>query len=189
MPTMTFSRSAVLFVTVCLLFLSSQESRALTVQRWTDQTVYVPVYSHIYADSRFKDKPFQLTAIVSIRNTDMNRPFTLEKVDYYDSHGKLLQHYLAKPLIIAPLASTRYIVPESDTLGGSGAKFIVSWSSKDAVTEPIIEGIMIGTKCNRGYHLSPIHRFFPEPRQISNSVPMPTLSFNIIFFYEPYKIT
>ncbi|MBU0961945.1 MAG: DUF3124 domain-containing protein [Proteobacteria bacterium] len=146
----TCYRFSTLLITFSLLFLSPQASSALTVERWLAQTVYVPVYSHIYADSRFKDKPFQLTAIVSIRNTDQHNSFTLEKVDYYDSHGKLLQHYLAKPLIIGPLASTRYIVPESDTLGGSGAKFIVSWSSKDSVTEPIIEGVMIGTKMQQG---------------------------------------
>lgn len=139
-----------LFITFSLLCLFPQSSRALTVERWLAQTVYVPVYSHIYADSRFKNKPFQLTAIISIRNTDLHIPFTLEQVDYYDSHGKLLQHYLKKPITVPPLASTRYIVPESDTLGGSGAKFIVSWSSKTPVTEPIIEGVMIGTKMQQG---------------------------------------
>jgi uncharacterized protein DUF3124 len=146
-----FSRC--LFLVATIFFLSTFPSRnchALTVQRWLSQTVYVPVYSHIYADSRFKDKPFQLTAIISVRNTDMQHSFILEKVDYYDSHGKLLSHYLEKPITISPLASTRYIVPESDTLGGSGAKFIVSWSSKDSVTEPIIEGVMIGTKMQQG---------------------------------------
>jgi hypothetical protein len=123
---------------------------ALTVQRWLAQTVYVPIYSHIYADSRFKDKPFQLTAIVSIRNTDMEHSLTLHTVDYYDSNGKLLSHYLKKALVIAPLASTRYIVPEADTTGGSGAKFIIEWKSDRAVTEPIIEGVMIGTKMQQG---------------------------------------
>jgi hypothetical protein len=145
-----FARCSFLVAAIFFLAVFPKNSCALTVQRWLGQTVYVPVYSHIYADSRFKDKPFQLTAILSIRNTDMQNAFTLDKVDYYDSHGKLLSHYLEKPITIAPLASTRYIVPESDTLGGSGAKFIVSWSSKDAVTEPIIEGIMTGTKMQQG---------------------------------------
>jgi Protein of unknown function (DUF3124) len=145
-----FSHCAFLVTAIFFLAIFPKSSHALTVQRWLDQTVYVPVYSHIYADSRFKDKPFQLTAILSIRNTDMQNPFTLEKVDYYDSHGKLLSHYLKEPITVAPLASTRYIVPESDTLGGSGAKFIVSWSSNKAVTEPIIEGVMIGTKMQQG---------------------------------------
>lgn len=145
-----FSPCSFLIAAFFILAIFPTNGHALTVQRWLAQTVYVPVYSHIYADSRFKDKPFQLTAILSIRNTDMQHAFTLEKVDYYDSHGKLLSHYLEKPITIAPLASTRYIVPESDTLGGSGAKFIVNWSSKTAVTEPIIEGVMIGTKMQQG---------------------------------------
>ncbi len=150
MKTKLLSRCSLLVFAIFILSVFPESSNALTVQRWLAQTVYVPVYSHIYADSRFKDKPFQLTAIISIRNTDLHLPLTIEKVDYYDSHGKLLSHYLDKAISIAPLASTRYIVPESDTLGGSGAKFIVSWSSKDAITEPIIEGVMIGTKMQQG---------------------------------------
>ena len=146
----TFSRQAPLVILLFLLSLIPTNVLALTVQRWLGQTVYVPVYSHIYTDSRFKDNPFQLTAIISIRNTDLSHPLTLEVVDYYDSHGKLLSHYLKKAITIAPLASTRYIVPASDTLGGSGAKFIVTWRSKDAVTDPIIEGVMIGTKMQQG---------------------------------------
>ncbi len=150
MKTKLLSRCSLLVFAIFILSVFPESSNALTVQRWLAQTVYIPVYSHIYADSRFKDKPFQLTAIISIRNTDLHLPLTIEKVDYYDSHGKLLSHYLDKAISIAPLASTRYIVPESDTLGGSGAKFIVSWSSKDAITEPIIEGVMIGTKMQQG---------------------------------------
>lgn len=145
-----FFRCSFLVAAIFFFAIFPKNSHALTVQRWLGQTVYVPVYSHIYADSRFKDKPFQLTAIISIRNTDMENSFPLEKVDYYDSKGKLLSHYLEKPFIVAPLASTRYIVPESDTLGGSGAKFIVSWSRKDGITSPIIEGVMIGTKMQQG---------------------------------------
>ena len=53
-------------------------------------------------------------------------------------------------ITIAPLVSTRHIVPESVTLVGSGAKFIVTWSSKNGVTGPIIEGVMIGTKMQQG---------------------------------------
>lgn len=148
MKKIPFSRRLLLGIT--LLLLHTTASHALTVPRWLAQTLYIPVYSHIYADSRFKDKPFQLTAILSIRNTDRLHPITVKKVDYYDSEGRLLSHYLNQDLRVAPLASIRYIVPESDTLGGSGAKFIVHWSSTEGVTEPIIQGVMIGTKMQQG---------------------------------------
>ncbi|NLB05880.1 MAG: DUF3124 domain-containing protein [Desulfobulbaceae bacterium] len=118
--------------------------------RWLGQTVYVPVYSHIFADDRYRDRPFLLTATLSVRNTDPERPFTLRRVDYYDSEGALLQRYLEAPVTLAPLASTHYIVPESEAKGGAGAKFLIEWQAPAAVNEPIIEAVMIGTKLQQG---------------------------------------
>lgn len=132
-----------------LLFIA-RPATAEVLAKWTSQTVYVPVYSHIYADDRFRDTPFLLTATLSVRNTDPNKPFTLKKVSYYDSKGSLLQQYLDKPMTIDPLGSTRFIVPESETKGGSGAKFLVEWEAETAVIEPIIESVMIGTKMQQG---------------------------------------
>lgn len=123
---------------------------AEVLDKWLGQTVYVPVYSHIYADDRYRGTPFLLTATLSIRNTDPDRPFTLKSVRYYDSDGTLLQQYLEKPTTVAPLGSTRFIVPESETKGGSGAKFLVEWEASSPVVEPIIESVMIGTKMQQG---------------------------------------
>ena len=118
--------------------------------RWLGQTVYVPVYSHIFADDRYRDRPFLLTATLRVRNTAPARPFTLRRVDYYDSEGALLQRYLEAPITLAPLASTHYIVPESEAKGGAGAKFLIEWQAPAAVNEPIIEAVMIGTKLQQG---------------------------------------
>jgi hypothetical protein len=71
-------------------------------------------------------------------------------VSYYDSKGALLQQYLEKPKIIEPLGSIRFIVPESESKGGSGAKFLVEWEAESPVIEPIIESVMIGTKMQQG---------------------------------------
>lgn len=130
--------------------LSGSCSSENTLTRWLQQTVYVPLYSHIYADERFKDKPFLLTATLSIRNTDPDHQLTLRMVNYYDSNGNLLEKYLNRPITIGPLGSTRYIVRESESKGGSGAKFLIMWDADTAVTEPIIESIMIGTKMQQG---------------------------------------
>ncbi|MDZ7658153.1 DUF3124 domain-containing protein, partial [Fodinibius sp.] len=53
------------------------------------QLVYVPVYSHIYQQNR--QKTFNLTTTLSIRNADPYRPFTITEVAYYDSKGNLIQ--------------------------------------------------------------------------------------------------
>ncbi len=136
----------------CLLLVLSPALRAeeCGVGPWLAQTIYVPLYSHIYADQRFKNKPFALTATLSIRNTDPDRPLTLLSVDFYDSNGKMLRAYVGKPEAIAPLASIRYVVRENELQGGSGAKFLVRWQADRPVTAPIVESIMIGTKMQQG---------------------------------------
>lgn len=112
------------------------------------QTVYVPIYSHIY--SGLKGRPFGLAATLSIRNTDPQNPITLVSVKYFDSEGKLVKEYLAQPAELAAMASTRYILPEGDTTGGSGANFLVKWQSSKKVNPPLIEGVMIGTRSGQG---------------------------------------
>jgi len=114
----------------------------------TGQSVYVPIYSHIY--SGVKSRPFDLTATLSVRNTDRKNSITVTSVAYYDTDGNLIKEYLDTPIKLKALASTRYIIPEGDKTGGSGANFIVKWKSTSAVNPPIIEGIMIGTKSGQG---------------------------------------
>ncbi len=112
------------------------------------QTVYVPVYSHIYSGNR--EKPFLLATTVSIRNTDPNHSITILLADYYDSKGKMIESYLKKSVKLKPLASIRYVVKESDRTGGSGANFIIKWKSDHDVNPPVIESIMIGTQNQQG---------------------------------------
>ena len=138
-------------ILLCLALLTAaQPAAAETLGKWLNQTVYVPIYSHIYAEDRYRDTPFLLTATLSVRNTDPTKSFTLKKVSYYDSKGALLQQYLEKPQSIEPLGSIRFIVPESESKGGSGPKFLVEWEAESPVIEPIIESVMIGTKMQQG---------------------------------------
>jgi hypothetical protein len=110
-------------------------------------TVYVPVYSHVY----FGDgRPYLLATTLSIRNTDLKRGITVKSVKYYDTDGKLVRNYLADPLRLRALASKEILVEEHDIAGGSGAKFIVEWTSEEAVERPIIEAVMIGASDLRG---------------------------------------
>ncbi|WP_319526537.1 DUF3124 domain-containing protein [uncultured Desulfosarcina sp.] len=112
------------------------------------QTVYVPVYSHIYSGDR--EQPFYLAATLSIRNTDRSHGIVIQAVDYYDSEGNFLKHYLKQPVSLSAMATLRYVVPESDKSGGSGAKFIIQWKSENPVAEPLIESVMISTKTQQG---------------------------------------
>ncbi|MGD8760667.1 MAG: DUF3124 domain-containing protein [Desulfobacteraceae bacterium] len=112
------------------------------------QTLYVPVYSHIY--SGLKGRPFNLAATLSIRNTDPKYPIDLISVKFYDTDGKLLKDYVSEPVRLDVLVSTRYVIKEAEIGGGSGANFMVTWKSEKKVNPPIIEAIMIGTKSGQG---------------------------------------
>jgi len=112
------------------------------------QTVYVPIYSHVY--SGVKGRPFDLAATLSIRNTDPKHPISIVSVRFYDTAGRLVREYLDAPITLDVLASTRYIIAEGEKPGGSGANFIVVWKSDKAVNLPIIEGVMIGTRSGQG---------------------------------------
>ena len=112
------------------------------------QTLYVPVYTHIY--SGLKGRPFDLAATLSIRNTDPGHPINLISVKFYDTDGKLLKDFVSEPVRLNALVSTRYVIKEAEIGGGSGANFMVTWKAEKKVNLPIIEAIMIGTKSGQG---------------------------------------
>jgi hypothetical protein len=112
------------------------------------QLIYVPAYSHIYTGDR--EMPFLVTITLSIRNIDPHHQIKITLVDYYETQGNLLKKYIDKPKILKPLESLRYVIPERDKSGGSGANFMVAWQSDKFVNPPIIESIMIGTQSQQG---------------------------------------
>jgi len=132
-----------------LLLLSSQIAEADdAINLSQGQTVYVPAYSHIYVGNR--EQPFLLTITLSIRNTDAKHPVTITAADYYDTEGKRIKKYLEKPVSLGPWESIRYVVPQKDKSGGSGANFVVEWSAKKAVNPVLVEAIMIGAESQQG---------------------------------------
>jgi hypothetical protein len=112
------------------------------------QSVYVPVYSHIYHGNQ--ERQFSLTATLSIRNTNVKEDIMLHSIDYFDSNGKLLKNYLEAPIVLKNFSTIRYVINAKDKSGGSGAKFIVRWKSKALSNSPIIEAIMISTQSQQG---------------------------------------
>jgi hypothetical protein len=138
------------FILLCICFFSPLSLYAADkkTELSKGQLIYVPAYSHIYSGDR--EKPFLLTVTVSIRNIDPKHQIKITLVDYYETQGKLLKKYIDKPITLNPLESLRYVIPERDRSGGSGANFIVEWQSDRFVNPPIIESIMIGTQTQQG---------------------------------------
>ncbi len=126
----------------------------------TGQTLYVPVYSHIYSGDR--ERPVYLATTCSIRNTDPSQAIRLMRVDYINGEGKLVRSYLKAPVELGPMASTRFIIGESDKAGGSGANFIVRWEAATPVNPPIAEGIMISTASQLGISFTSRAQVIPD---------------------------
>jgi len=105
------------------------------------QTVYVPVYSHIYSRG---GAPHLLKVTLSIRNTDPERGIRMLAVRYFDTRGTLVKNYLDSTLELGPLETVEFLLDKQDTRGGSGASFIVIWDAEEPVYEPIIEAVMVG---------------------------------------------
>ncbi len=153
---------ALIFLTACSASeLSNSQSETSTIapspkvvtldkkfQAIRGQTIYVPIYSHIYYESR--QKSFNLAATLSIRNTDLTAPIVVTSARYYDSNGKLLRQYIERPIQLDALASTDFVVDRDDTSGGSGANFIVEWVAQSEVSAPIVEAVMIGSALQQG---------------------------------------
>lgn len=111
------------------------------------EVLYVPLYSSIYHQN---DRVFDLTATLTIHNTDLNSPITILKIDYYDTKGNLVKRFINEDLDLATLESKQFVIEQSDISGGTGAKFIVQWYSKKQVVKPIIEAVMISTSSTQG---------------------------------------
>lgn len=112
------------------------------------QSIYVPVYSHIYYETQ--KEAIDLSATLSIRNTDSIHSIIITSVRYYDTQGKLIRQYLDRPAELNPLASTDFVVERKDSSGGSGANFIVEWISEKEVSQPIVEAVMINAISAQG---------------------------------------
>ena len=136
-----------ILITVCC-FSSSPSHADEKILLSDGQTIYVPAYSHIYSGN--DERPFLLAVTLSIRNIDLNYRIKITLIDYYETQGALLKKYIDKPVILRPLESLRYVIPEKDKSGGSGANFIVEWKSDTMVNPPIVESVMIGTQTQQG---------------------------------------
>ncbi len=152
-------------VVVCFVFMIAGPVPACDKPELsTGQTIYVPAYSHIYSANN--EKPFLLTVTLSIRNTDPHNQIRVTRVDYYATQGKLLSEYLDTAIVLGPLESLRYVVPEQDKSGGSGANFIVEWTADKCINPPVVESIMIGTQMQQGVSFTSRGQVIVDPEKL-----------------------
>jgi hypothetical protein len=125
------------------------------------ETIYVPIYLEIYYA---ENRTFNLTATLSIRNTDLVNPIILSSVRYYDGDGKLVKQYLDCARKIEPLASLKLLAATTKPTTSFGTSFIVEWVAEQTVNSPIIEGVMLSTTSGQGISFTSVGRVIQNPK-------------------------
>lgn len=116
------------------------------------QTLYLSVYSHVlHGDTDSSGNPARalLSVLVSVRNTSLVRPIRVTSAVYYDTDGRRIKEYVAKPRVIAPMGTYEVYIPRSDDTGGSGANFVIAWQADAAVNPPVVEAVHLNLPAGR----------------------------------------
>ncbi|MDD4912131.1 MAG: DUF3124 domain-containing protein [Sideroxydans sp.] len=109
------------------------------------QTLYLPIYSHIWHGNKIVDGKYpvksQVSALVSIRNTSLKTSIRITTARYYSTDGKLLKEFLSKPVEIGAMGTLELFVERKESEGGSGANFIIQWDAGLATNPPVVEAV------------------------------------------------
>lgn len=108
------------------------------------QTLYLPVYSHVYQgsyDRKGNADKVLLSAMISIRNRDPKRAVRVASARYYDTDGRLLREFVPQPKTLPPFGTLELFIERHDDSGGSGANFAVVWDAEAPVNPPALEAV------------------------------------------------
>ncbi len=111
-------------------------------------TTYLSVYSQIY--SQTESRRHNLTATVSMHNTNIKDTIYIEKAEYFNTEGHSIRTYFENTIYIAPMGTVQIIIDEKDQSGGTGANFMFEWMAKPGSNEPFFEAVMISTSGQQG---------------------------------------
>ncbi len=115
-------------------------------------TTYLSVYSQIY--SQTESRRHDLTATVSMHNTNVKDTIYIKKAEYFNTEGNSIRTYFDNTIFVAPMATVQIIIDEKDKSGGTGANFLFEWIIKPGSNEPFFEAVMISTSGQQGLSFS-----------------------------------
>jgi hypothetical protein len=118
----------------------------------TSGSTYLSVYSQIYGMT--EHRTYDLTATISMRNTNRSDSIFLLKAEYYNTEGELIRTYFNKPVFLAPMETVEIVIDEVDQEGGTGANFMFDWKIHPESNEPYFECVMISTSGQQGLSFS-----------------------------------
>ena len=118
----------------------------------TGQHLYLPIYAFIQygnLDRSGVAKDIPVSALVSIHNTDLDKPLKVLSARYYSTGGKFLRNFVSSPRNLKPMETLEFLVERNDVVGGSGANFVIQWESEVPVSPPLVQALHIEMQTNR----------------------------------------
>ena len=139
---------ALLLIGLGLLPGTSMAQRALS----NGQHLYLPIYSVIQygdLDRSGAARELPVSSLVSIHNTDLDKPIRLIAARYYATDGKFLRNFVPSPRVLKPMETVEFLVERRDVVGGSGANFVIQWDAAVAVSPPLVQALHVELQTNR----------------------------------------
>ena len=109
---------------------------------------YLSIYSQIYSFTQHKK--YNLTGMVSLRNTNDHDTIYLLSIQYYDTEGTKIRTYFDEPVFLRPMETAEIVIDQDDTEGGTGSNFIIEWKIPVGSPEPLFEGVMNSMQGTQG---------------------------------------
>jgi hypothetical protein len=101
---------------------------------------FVPLHSTLIGHGGVTRLNFSGT--LSIHNASGTTVLAIEKIDYRNGAGDIVETYAPEPIYLKPYASMQVAIAQDDTRAGVGASFTVDWSTQTGGDEPIVEAAM-----------------------------------------------
>ena len=140
--------AALLLVLLGLLPGTALSQRALS----NGQHLYLPIYAVIQygdLDRSGAARELPVSALVSIHNTDLDRPIRLLSARYFATDGKFLRNFVTSPRVLKPMETVEFLVERRDVVGGSGANFVIQWEAAVPVSPPLVQALHVELQTNR----------------------------------------
>jgi len=139
---------AVLLALAMLLPGAAVAQRALS----TGQNLYLPIYAVIQygdLDRSGTARELPVSSLVSIHNTDLEKPIRVIAARYFATDGKFLRNFVPAPRVLKPMETMEFFVERRDVVGGSGANFVIQWDAASPVSPPLVQALHVELQTNR----------------------------------------
>jgi hypothetical protein len=139
---------AAMLVLAALLPCAAMAQRTLS----SGQSLYLPIYSVIQygdLDRSGTAKELPVSSLVSIHNTDPDKPIRVLAARYYGTDGRFLRNFLPSARVLKPMETVEFLVERRDVVGGSGANFVIQWEAAAPASPPLVQALHVEMQTNR----------------------------------------